>query len=106
MQYVETNRYDEPEYVKCVEGDGMSAVNIIVNQTTEAVVECNHLIDGCFQCSSSRDRMSVSCESCNYGFHLKKSIQPFQSKAFGIYLQDTCSPCQKSFGEQCIDCDQ
>ena len=56
VQYVETKREEKPEYVTCSEGDGQSAVNIIVNQTKEAVVECETLIEGCYQCSASKDK--------------------------------------------------
>lgn len=56
VNFMNTNRNDKPEYITCSEGDGRSAVNIMVNQTKEAVVACETLINGCYECSASESK--------------------------------------------------
>ena len=33
VQFIDTNRNEKPEYVVCNQGDGVSAINIMVNRT-------------------------------------------------------------------------
>ena len=93
VQYLETKREEKPEYVTCSEGDNISAVNIIINETREAVVECKTLIEGCYQCSSSSDKTTVTCESCSYGYHLTLTESAAIDNKFGIKIKDTCNTC-------------
>ena len=106
VQYLETKREEKPEYVTCSEGDNISAVNIIINETREAVVECKTLIEGCYQCSSSSDKTTVTCESCSYGYHLTVTESAAIDNKFGIKIKDTCNTCTQSFGDHCLDCSE
>lgn len=123
------NVLNEPQWIVCTEADNIKAVNVVINQThqelinvekgdleavqevvsaamvlpqpIEIVRQCDAVIDKCAECSL--EETEVHCKKCQSGYYIDEDIG--QNLLYAVSTRNMCKTCNE-FSDHCQECNK